>query len=85
MAVKTAGQRVGRAQEERHAQAETEEVVSAGRVVPETSATGDAPARRFVADAHRQEICRRSEAHRRKPGESIPIEEALEHIERSLA
>jgi hypothetical protein len=49
------------------------------------SATGDAPARRFVADAHGQVIRRRSEAHRSKPGEAIALEEALQRIERSLA
>lgn len=44
----------------------------------------DAPARLPVTDAQREEILRRSEAHRLNPGEAIPLEEALERIERSL-
>jgi putative addiction module component (TIGR02574 family) len=32
----------------------------------------------------RREILRRSEAHRRSPGEAIPLDEALDRIERSL-
>ncbi len=43
-----------------------------------------APERLPVTDAQRQEVLRRSEAHRRNPGEAIPLEEALERIERSL-
>jgi putative addiction module component (TIGR02574 family) len=42
------------------------------------------PARLPVTDAQRAEILRRSEAHRRNPGEAIPLDEALERIERSL-
>ncbi|HEX8673773.1 MAG TPA: addiction module protein [Longimicrobium sp.] len=44
----------------------------------------DTPERLPVAEAQRQEILRRSEAHRINPGEAIPLEEALERIERSL-
>lgn len=44
----------------------------------------DAPERFPVTDAQRQEVLRRSEAHRRNPGEAIPLDEALEHIGRSL-
>jgi putative addiction module component (TIGR02574 family) len=44
----------------------------------------DAPDRLPVTEAQRQEILRRSEAHRLNPGEAVPLEEALERIERSL-
>lgn len=37
-----------------------------------------------VTEAQRREVLRRSEAHRRNPDEAIPLEEALERIERSL-
>jgi len=43
-----------------------------------------APERLPVADGQRQEILRRSAAHRANPGEAIPLEEVLERIERSL-
>lgn len=42
----------------------------------------DAPER--LPDVQREEILRRSEAHRKNPGEAVPLEEALERIERSL-
>jgi putative addiction module component (TIGR02574 family) len=44
----------------------------------------DSPERLPVTEAQRQLVLRRSEAHRRHPGEAIPLEEALERIERSL-
>lgn len=44
----------------------------------------DAPDALPVTEAQRQEILRRSEAHRLNPGEAVPLEEALERIERSL-
>ena len=37
-----------------------------------------------VSDAQRQEILRRSEAYRQNPGAAVPLDEALERIERSL-
>jgi len=37
-----------------------------------------------VTDEQRQEILRRSEAHRTKPGEALPLDEALDRIEQSL-
>ncbi len=45
----------------------------------------DAPERLPVGDAWSHEIRRRSHAHRTSPGEAIPLEEALERVERSLA
>lgn len=48
------------------------------------SETGEAPERLPVTEAQRAEILRRSEAHRRNPAEAVPLEEALERIERSL-
>lgn len=44
----------------------------------------DTPERLPVAAAQRQEILRRSEAHRSNPSEAVPLEEALKRIERSL-
>ncbi|HET8655119.1 MAG TPA: addiction module protein [Longimicrobiaceae bacterium] len=38
-----------------------------------------------VSEAQRQEVVRRSEAHRRNPEEAVPLEDALERIDRSLA
>ena len=37
-----------------------------------------------LTDEQRREILRRSEAHRLNPGEAIPLDEALDRIERSL-
>lgn len=42
------------------------------------------PDRLPLTDAQRHEIRRRSEAHRKNPGEAIPVETVLEQIERSL-
>jgi putative addiction module component (TIGR02574 family) len=42
------------------------------------------PERLPVSEAQRREIRRRSEAYRRDPGAAVPLEEALESIERSL-
>ncbi len=42
------------------------------------------PDRLPVPEAQRQELLRRSEAHRKNPDEAIPLDEALERIERSL-
>ena len=44
----------------------------------------DTPERLPVAEAQRREIHRRSEAHRINPSEAIPLEDALERIERAL-
>ncbi len=44
----------------------------------------DAPARLPLSATQRQEILRRSEAHRNNPGEAVPMDEALDRIERSL-
>lgn len=43
-----------------------------------------APERLPVTEAQRRELLRRSEAHRKSPCEAVPLEEALERIERSL-
>ncbi len=37
-----------------------------------------------ISEAQRQEVLRRSELHRQNPNEAVPLEEALERIERSL-
>lgn len=37
-----------------------------------------------ISEARRQEVARRSEAHRRNPAEAIPLEDALERIDQSL-
>lgn len=37
-----------------------------------------------VPEAQRRELLRRSEAHRRNPAEAVPLEQALDEIERSL-
>jgi putative addiction module component (TIGR02574 family) len=37
-----------------------------------------------LTEEQRQEVLRRSEAHRRNPAEAIPLDEALERIDRSL-
>lgn len=42
------------------------------------------PGRLPVSDAQKRELLRRSEAHRRNPGEAIPLDDALDAIERSL-
>lgn len=42
------------------------------------------PARMPVTSAQRSLLRSRSEAYRRNPGAAIPLEEALERIERSL-
>jgi putative addiction module component (TIGR02574 family) len=42
------------------------------------------PERLPVSEAQKRELLRRSEAHRRSPGEAIPLDEALDAIERSL-
>jgi hypothetical protein len=39
----------------------------------------------LLTDAERSLLCTRSDAYRTNPGAAIPIEEALERIERSLA
>jgi putative addiction module component (TIGR02574 family) len=46
-------------------------------------ATAD-PGRLPVSKGARHEVLCRSEAYRRNPGAAIPLEEALERIERSL-
>lgn len=38
-----------------------------------------------LSQKKRDELVRRSEAHRQNPGEAIPLNEALDRIERSLA
>ena len=38
-----------------------------------------------ISEAQRQEVARRSEAHRHNPAEAIPLEDALERIDQSLA
>jgi putative addiction module component (TIGR02574 family) len=42
------------------------------------------PERLPVSDAQRRELLRRSEMHRRNPHEAIPLDQALDEIERSL-
>ena len=42
------------------------------------------PDRLPLDEAQRSEIRRRSEAYRQNPGAAVPLEEALERIERSL-
>ena len=42
------------------------------------------PERLPVSEAHRQIILRRSQAYRDNPGAAVPLDEALERIERSL-
>lgn len=42
------------------------------------------PERVPVSDAQRRELMRRSEAHRRNPAEAVPLDDALDEIERSL-
>jgi putative addiction module component (TIGR02574 family) len=42
------------------------------------------PDRLPISHARAAEIMRRSEAHRRNPEEAIPLDEALDEIERSL-
>jgi putative addiction module component (TIGR02574 family) len=37
-----------------------------------------------VHEAQRRELLRRSEAHRRNPAEAVPLDQALDEIERSL-
>ncbi|HEU0302382.1 MAG TPA: addiction module protein [Longimicrobium sp.] len=37
-----------------------------------------------VSDAQRSELLRRSAAHRQNPHEAVPLDEALDEIERSL-
>ena len=37
-----------------------------------------------LTEAQRQEVLRRSEAHRRNPGEAVPLEDALARIENAL-
>lgn len=44
----------------------------------------DRPERLPLTDAQRAELRRRSAAYRQNPGRAIPLEEALEQIERSL-
>ncbi len=46
--------------------------------------TAAEPTRLAPSREQRQELLRRSEAHRKNPGEAVPLEEALEQIERSL-
>jgi putative addiction module component (TIGR02574 family) len=38
-----------------------------------------------ISESQRQEVARRSEAHRRNPDEALPLEDALERIEQSLS
>jgi putative addiction module component (TIGR02574 family) len=38
-----------------------------------------------VSEVQRRELLRRSEAHRRNPEQAVPLDDALEEIERSLA
>ena len=42
------------------------------------------PERLPVSDAQRRELLRRSVAHRQNPHEAVPLDEALDEIERSL-
>ena len=42
------------------------------------------PAGLPISEERRAEILHRSEAHRRDPGAAIPLDEALERIERTL-
>lgn len=42
------------------------------------------PERVPVSDAQRLEVLRRSEAYRQNPGAAVPLEDALERIERTL-
>ena len=42
------------------------------------------PGRLRVSDAQHREILRRSEAHRSNPTDAVPLDDALERIERSL-
>lgn len=42
------------------------------------------PQRLPVSDAQRTELMRRSDAHRRNPDEAVPLDDALDEIERSL-
>ena len=42
------------------------------------------PSRLPITDAQRSLLRRRSEAYRRNPGAAIPLDEALDRIERSL-
>lgn len=42
------------------------------------------PERLPVSDAQRRELLRRSAAHRQSPHEAVPLDEALDEIERSL-
>ena len=42
------------------------------------------PGRPALSRDQRDELVRRSEAHRRNPGEAIPLDEALDRIEHSL-
>jgi putative addiction module component (TIGR02574 family) len=42
------------------------------------------PDRVPVSDAQRVEVLRRSEAYRQNPGAAVPLDDALERIERSL-
>lgn len=44
----------------------------------------DSPERLPLSEAQRRTILRRSEAQRNDPGAAVPLEEALERIERSL-
>ncbi|HEV2736715.1 MAG TPA: addiction module protein [Longimicrobiaceae bacterium] len=46
--------------------------------------SADSPERLPVTETQRQLVLRRSEAHRRNPGEAIPLDRALKRIERSL-
>jgi hypothetical protein len=48
------------------------------------SAAQTAPNLLRVSDAQRAEVLRRSEAYRRNPGIAVPLEDALDRIERSL-
>ena len=49
-------------------------------IAAETAAADQVP----VSAAQRAELRRRSDAHRRNPGEAVPLDEALDEIERSL-
>lgn len=42
------------------------------------------PERLPVSDVQRRELLRRSAAHRQNPHEAVPLDEALDEIERSL-
>lgn len=46
--------------------------------------TAAEPGRLALSPYQREELVRRSEAHRQNPGEAIPLDEALDQIERSL-